>query len=45
MTELSPLDTMLLSQDLPELSQVTVESPVGGWWSIAQPVTAVIRQY
>ena len=28
MAELSPLDTELLSQDLPELSQVTVESPV-----------------
>jgi hypothetical protein len=28
MTELAPLDTKLLSQDLPELSQVTVESPV-----------------
>jgi pimeloyl-ACP methyl ester carboxylesterase len=28
MAELSPLDTMLLSQDLPELSQATVESPV-----------------
>jgi pimeloyl-ACP methyl ester carboxylesterase len=28
MAELSPLDTELLSQDLPELSQVAVESPV-----------------
>jgi pimeloyl-ACP methyl ester carboxylesterase len=28
MVELSPLDTELLSQDLPEPSQVTVESPV-----------------
>jgi len=28
MTGLSPLDTRLLSQDLPALSQVTVESPV-----------------
>src|ERR1700746_1418081 len=28
MSELSPLDTRLLSQDLPALSQVTVESPV-----------------
>ena len=28
MAELSPLDTLLLSQDLPELSQATVESPI-----------------
>jgi pimeloyl-ACP methyl ester carboxylesterase len=28
MAELSPYDSLLLSQDLPELSQVTVESPV-----------------
>ena len=28
MAELSPYDSLLLSQNLPELSQVTVESPV-----------------
>jgi hypothetical protein len=47
MAELSALDTDLLSQDLPERSQVAVESPVyaggRGLISIAQPESAAIR--